>query len=661
MVLEEDEIEVDESLVFNPESFPVERYKPLKALGQGAGGAVYLCRDLLLNKLVALKTLHVLSGEQLVAFQNEARLLSKLDHPNIVRILDFGATKGGAPYMVLEHSSGSSLRDAITRNGALPPESVKQIFTSLADALSYCHEREVFHRDLKPENILFTKDADQATTVKLIDFGIATLVTQEKTHFNGRELVGTPAYMPPDQMRGLNYDQRSEIYSLGCVMFEAITGHPVFTGETALEILSKHANEMPPKLSDFTIHSIPLSMQNILSTCLSKEPATRFQSMQDLKKALSSSTELSDQKTDLSPTGTHLVTDVERVDKRVFQYEKLLQTMIALALLVLVGIASFIFLAFTFKGTESKHIERAGADAPRKSVSRKSYKIVNSGKVIFISGEHITTEAFKEVADICKQRCSLTFENQPQNVTWSGLSELENAPIGTLVVQATTFGDNECKIVARFSQLVRIDLSYTDVTDKGIETLCTSKSLSQFIISSSKATGECIKYLADVPGISMLEMDSLPHVKLSDLQNLRRCRNLQLLNVGHDFIGDEGFRTLCKIDSLRDLSVDTCNITDAGTSALVGTKLTRISLADNSGITDKTIPFLLKLPNLEEFRYGQSTRITAGGEKILQSAKPNLEIRNHQGLVVRPRVMDGVKDLQEMQMFEKDLFGDERN
>ncbi len=648
----EDDTDISEDI--NPEAFPLERYKPLKVIGSGSGGVVYLCRDLLLNKLVALKTLHTLSGEQLIAFQSEARLLSKLDHPNIVRILDFGVTTSGAPFMVLEHSFGSNLREAMS-DTALSAESLVHVFCSLANALNYCHERGVFHRDLKPENILFTRAPDQTTAVKLIDFGIATADTQEKTHFDGKELVGTPAYMPPDQMFGLVYDQRSEVYSLGCVMFETFTGQQVFTGETALEILSKHATEEPPSLSEFHDRSLPYLLENVISTCLSKKPNDRYQSMHEVEQALLTAIDRSVSKIDLATPDRHggnPNSGVSSANKRA----RTLAT-VGLATLTGIAVASVSFFSSNSQAPE-KRVETKNTDA--KPVARKTYSILDNRNLISISGDVITAEAFKELASKCNKKCSVTFENQPQTINWSGLTELKNSPITNLFVQNTTFGDKECEIVARFPELVKIDLSFTNVTDDGIKALCRSKSISQLVISSSKATNKCLKYLAEMPAITLLEMDHLPDVKLSDLESLQHCQNLTTLNVGHVLIKDEGLRVLCKVTSLRDLNVDSCGISDGGTQALAGTKLERLSLADNSEISDKTVPYLAKIPMLQQFRYGQRNKITADGQKILQSAKPKLEIRHHQGFVVRPRVMDGFTELEELQSFEPELFGSEK-
>ncbi|MBZ0188171.1 MAG: protein kinase, partial [Candidatus Obscuribacterales bacterium] len=144
-----DDGEGEEELELAPESFPVDRFKPISELGRGAGGSVYLCRDRLLGKKVAIKVLHVLTGEQLIAFQEEARVTNKLDHPRIVSILDFGSTESGVPFMVLEYFPGETLREHLDNNGHMEEETARLVFLQVIDGLAYAHKRGIFHRDLK--------------------------------------------------------------------------------------------------------------------------------------------------------------------------------------------------------------------------------------------------------------------------------------------------------------------------------------------------------------------------------------------------------------------------------------------------------------------------------------------------------------------------------
>lgn len=275
---DEKEIDVD------AEKFPLDRYLPVEVLGQGAAGTVYYCRDRLLRKRVIVKTLHSRGADQLVSFHREAKLLCKLDHPNIVHIMDFGATTSGTPYMVLDYSPGKSLDHYLKEAGPLPWTVALSIFSTLASALEYCHTHHVFHRDLKPSNILMTTQFKQSA-IKLFDFGVAELQS-DSNETQYATIVGTPAYMAPDQARGREYDACSEVYSFGCVLFESLTGVAPFTGKTALEILGKHAHDAPPLLSDFAKEEIPDSVQSIVSRCLNKNPEGRYQSMDELGLAL---------------------------------------------------------------------------------------------------------------------------------------------------------------------------------------------------------------------------------------------------------------------------------------------------------------------------------------------------------------------------------------
>ncbi|MBX9692669.1 MAG: serine/threonine protein kinase [Cyanobacteria bacterium] len=280
-------------------SFPIDRYKPLQKLGKGGAGAVYLCRDRLLGKRVAVKVLHQLTAEQLIAFQDEARATSKLNHPNIVKVMDFGATESGVPFMVMEYIRGISLEQLLRDNGPLIPETAIEIVSNICEALSHAHSNKIFHRDLKPSNILIAPRENGLFDVRLIDFGVAKIkeTTGSVTTYQGNTLAGTPAYLCPDPVLGFSYDARSEIYTLGCVFFELLTGEPPFLGQTALETVAMHVNNKVPNLADLANIPEDSTLQRIVTRCLSKDPALRFQSARRLRLALSM---LSNQQLDVS-------------------------------------------------------------------------------------------------------------------------------------------------------------------------------------------------------------------------------------------------------------------------------------------------------------------------------------------------------------------------
>jgi serine/threonine protein kinase len=267
--------------------FPIERYRPIEIIGKGALGEVYLCRDALLGKRVAVKRLLTLTDESVVAFQNEAKIASKLKHPNVISVLDFGTTSGGRPFMVMEYFRGTSLANLISNAGRIDERDALSIFIPICRSLQYLHENGVMHRDLKPSNVLVSIDEDGLIDVRLIDFGLSKTNQeyQSKTLLNGHTIVGTPEYMSPDQAQGKRYDAQSEVYSLGCLMFETLTGRQPFSGETALEILNRHVHTPPPLVQEL-VDDVSDQLNDIVDKCLEKERENRFREVKQIEGAL---------------------------------------------------------------------------------------------------------------------------------------------------------------------------------------------------------------------------------------------------------------------------------------------------------------------------------------------------------------------------------------
>lgn len=279
--------------------FPVERYKPIEFLGKGALGEVYLCRDALLGKKVAVKRLVTLTDESVVAFQNEAKIASKLKHPNVISVLDFGTTTGGRPFMVMEYFPGTSLAGLISNAGRIDERDALEIFLPICRSLQYLHDNDVMHRDLKPSNVLVSVCKDGQIDVRLIDFGLSKTNQehQSKTLLNGHTIVGTPEYMSPDQALGKRYDAQSEIYSLGCLMFETLTGKQPFSGDTALEVLNKHVHAPPPLVLDLN-ENISEQLAAIVDKCLEKRREERFQQINQIETSLLAGSSLPAQETE---------------------------------------------------------------------------------------------------------------------------------------------------------------------------------------------------------------------------------------------------------------------------------------------------------------------------------------------------------------------------
>ncbi len=276
-------------LELNSNEFPLERYKPLALLGEGGAGAVYLGWDEHLIKQVAVKILLYATEETAVMFQREAKVTARFKHPNVVSILDFGITSSGTPFMVLEHVPGISLDQLLKSKGTPDSITAVRIFLQIADALGHGHNDGIYHRDIKASNVLLTSDSEGDCKVQIIDFGVAAMIGggKQSRDLQGRTLVGTPKYMPPDQVTGV-YDARSEIYSLGCLMYELLTGQAPFDSEDFLELLRQHSSDPVRPFSEVctTAEIPPPELEAIVMKCLEKDPANRFQDMPSLTKEL---------------------------------------------------------------------------------------------------------------------------------------------------------------------------------------------------------------------------------------------------------------------------------------------------------------------------------------------------------------------------------------
>jgi beta-lactam-binding protein with PASTA domain/predicted Ser/Thr protein kinase len=258
------------------------RYELHRRLGRGGMAEVYLARDQLLDRPVAVKVLFpALATDQgfVERFRREAQAAANLQHPNIVSVFDWGEANG-TYFIVMEYVEGMTLAELLRDEGRLHPDRAAEITADIAAALGFAHRNRVVHRDVKPGNVLITRDGG----VKVADFGIARALTDssDQNLTKTGSVMGTATYFSPEQARGAAVDPRSDIYSLGCVLYEMTTGHPPFTGENAVAIAYKHVQEnpMPPRRFD---PSLPETLEAITLKCLAKNPANRYPGAQDLR------------------------------------------------------------------------------------------------------------------------------------------------------------------------------------------------------------------------------------------------------------------------------------------------------------------------------------------------------------------------------------------
>jgi eukaryotic-like serine/threonine-protein kinase len=260
------------------------RYELLELVGSGGMSSVWRSHDRLLDRVVAIKILHeqfTADAEYVERFRREARAVARLSHPNIVTVIDRGED-GGRQFIVFEYIEGENLKDAIERAGRLSVRDALTLTLQMARALAFAHDRGLVHRDVKPQNVLLTEDG----RAKMTDFGIARSIDVDGVTVTGT-VLGTSEYIAPEQAQGRRVDALTDVYSLGVVLYELLTGTVPFRGENFVAIALRHVNEPPPSVLERR-PDVPPRVATAVDRAMAKRPEERFQSMGELGSELES-------------------------------------------------------------------------------------------------------------------------------------------------------------------------------------------------------------------------------------------------------------------------------------------------------------------------------------------------------------------------------------
>lgn len=278
-----------------------DRYRVDGVIGVGGFGAVYKCTQMNMNQTVAVKVLrseHLTSVEHVKRFTREAQAVSKLKHPNTIRIFDFGTHSDGALFLAMEFVEGETLGHRLDMLHTIHWETLTHIIVQICHSLTEAHAAGLVHRDLKPENIMLLPVAGDPNYVKVLDFGIAKVQKvpghpAENSLTESGMIMGTPTYMSPEQAKGEQIDRRCDIYALGVLLYEGLTGKPPFVGETPMKVLIAHIKDPPaPMLRDGSVPIVPAALERVVLECLEKDPAKRPQSTIALVDKLSTAIKL---------------------------------------------------------------------------------------------------------------------------------------------------------------------------------------------------------------------------------------------------------------------------------------------------------------------------------------------------------------------------------
>lgn len=262
------------------------RIRLQSVLGSGGMSTVYKATHLLLDQPVAYKVLNpgLCSDKAIVRFQQEGKAATRLSHPYIATVREFGQDETGAPYLVMDYVDGMPLSNLLAAENKIDVARAVRLIAQVCEGLQHAHERGVVHRDIKPSNIMIVGNEGSLEQVRIVDFGIAKVITSEGSNLTQTgEVFGTPNYMSPEQCQGQHLDARTDVYSLGCVLYEAVTGRKIVTADNPLHALMQHVNGIVP---DFNKSAISPSLQSVILKALERDPKRRFQSMDEFRQAL---------------------------------------------------------------------------------------------------------------------------------------------------------------------------------------------------------------------------------------------------------------------------------------------------------------------------------------------------------------------------------------
>ncbi len=586
-----------EELAVDPATFPVDRYKPIRLLGQGALGYVYLCKDRNLGKKVAVKCLLSITDDKVMMFHKEARIASRLNHESVIHVLDFGISNGGNPFMVMEYFDGCSLESLMASRGPLDEEVAIKLFVTVCDALSYMHNNGIFHRDLKPSNILVAERDNNNFEVRLIDFNLSktTVDVQFKTIVAGRTVVGTPAYMSPDQISGHSeYDEISEVYSVGCVMYEALTGVLPFTGETSLEILNHH---MYSELISPLAYRPNLSndINDVLERCLSKGREQRYQSIDELRDQL---------KSIIAPPVASDYDDSSKYGARHVSSPRQRLAIITLFGLILVFGALALWAAAPYVLPEKEQNTR-----------------------------HTQLTSFRRLSDV-----GVRVLEHVSDTKALLLRKIKSKD--TTIRLAYNSTDDDVKILLTYKALNSVDLSDCAVTEESLAYLTQLPNLTTLILDGTSLTR-----LNGIEKLTNLRVLSLRKLHLEDtaLDHVAKLKNLRQLWLDRTKISDVGLSKLLPCSSLNGIELVDTGLTDKGLLQLKALKNLRYIQVRKTDITRNTARELISAFSLETLILFDCPKISMDDVVALENEFPATQLlvdRQPKILVMRKQAKD---------------------
>ncbi len=639
------------ALELPPGRIIADRYRVIEEIGRGGMGVVYRVEQILLGREMALKTLDGQDVKDATwrRFQQEAKATSMLDHTNLISVHDSGMIDGKHPYFVMDLVLGTTLAKLIAEKGPLSVEEALPIFIQVCFGLSYAHELGIVHRDLKPSNIMLVKPPGGGPyTAKIVDFGIAKLHLGESADVQGLtktgEIFGSPLYMSPEQCLGIAVDHRSDIYALGCVFFEALTGLPPFMGTNSLSTMMKHQSEKAPTLKEATLgKEFPKDIEFLVAKLLEKEPENRYQSLQTVAHDLSL---LQQGISAQSLTGSASI----GISRTPAQETKLpiLRTLAACLVSAAIG-AAFAWIIkdqlddkiYSAKIAElmKKYDQKAPVQlpfTPIKEVVQSTKFTDRNGKnfrrIYFIrpigSFNIVGERAIYNATGIHKipfeKSIHLTIKDPDCLDSTDFFEHFQPGDVTELSLNSN-YGitDKSLKSIGHLSSLTFLNLADTDASDESLKYLNQLHSLRSLFVGYTRVTEDGVLSLNRLNQFNDLAFSGMPSVSRI-LKKLTTSKSLTTLVLDKCRLTTDQLKEIATIKSLVELSVDENQAVDDNSLKLLTAlpNLERLSLAATS-VTSASIDSFKQFPRLKRILIGINQWSTQDMERF-KAANPNI-------------------------------------
>ena len=586
-----DTVRISHSTEFQHGQLVGGRYEVISRLGQGGMGLVYRVNQILLNKEFALKTIDKNSMSEIAIrrFQQEARTAFSLDHPSIIAVKDFGLLDDQTPFLVMELINGETLGERLKRAGCLTLDQAIPIFVQVCFGLAYAHECGIVHRDIKPNNIMLLKGLPLGAegSVKILDFGIAKFTEHQGGEMQALtrtgEIFGSPLYMSPEQCSGFKVDHRADIYSLGCVLFEALTGTPPFMGDNALSTMMKHQGEPAPTLKEASLGTdFPQAIEDIVATMLAKSPDSRYQNLGNVAHDLGALR----RGDSISSTAKQTAGVQAKAKARTISISttRFYAVMIGIALLsaAIGGVLVYLFHSFHNGDSPEKPKTRSIGDSSAKEldltpglvddsqaispeVLKKRLARPTPAKQFALAFCKVSDESFALIAATSWIQ-HLSLENC--DISNESLGRLAQQHLPTIYLGNSNFNDIGAARLSLCQDLQSIKVNSSQLSDEGVSKLCSIKNLKRLALDvCPKITDKSLIEIAKCKELYNLSLTGATQITNGGLLALEKT-HLTYLGLASTRIDDAGMVYISKIDTLQELILDRTEVTINGINEL---------------------------------------------------------------------------------------------